>query len=826
MEYSPPTSTEDSPDDGGPYLNHHHQVNHQQQLEDSPDPYLYNYQTGNDDFEYAQQGYPAMMFNGNGKSSNNNTGSGSRRQTTQPASALTANGRKRKHATQACDYCSRRKVRCDGAKPTCATCSERGVGDQCTYGRVQRRRGPKSSPAAALKLRVQELILQLKTILEQGPEALNMLRDEGGLELLSNTIQASGGVASTATNNNSNSRRKSSGADASPLNQLVRAAAMSEQTFTLRPPVISHPTVLYFPSKDNNPSLLPPMNANVADLMSPRHNQVVSEMLEIIWFLETDQEGPQLLDAEAPSRKRKKRRGGDVDEAGIMGERSIPIPRGLDDGPIELDLPLEVYQNVLDYFFEHLYEIKLTVCGVNKNMIPTDLTRFSPFLLNCICAIAYLERPFTGHEPPALPIGWNGSEAFYARARSLMPRFLERPSLDTVNAFHLLVEYTGHMGESSLAWMYSGMAIRMSQGLGLFTARYPVHLPWWIRERCRRIAWADFIIDRLTSAFADRPSLLKEYEVAQVPLPSVEAAWEATQPNDPNPPAGFSEHGGLITEGIAPPNTKHTITQIISLSRVMGRILGHVGKQQAQTAATIASENNSNSNEPLTNGKSLSASSSASAPFFMLGGDADTADDINSRDLADLDAQLFRWRSRVPPHLLPPSPHAPLPQDLQWDVAFLWLYYATCVCTLHRPHAVKDLKTNTVSSVSFEACRVAAVDATRAIEWITSMQDGKFINGSPYQFVCVIQTGLVHLLVAKSSTNPSHVATARQAINLHMSVLERSGQFRAARRLHRVMASVITQVESSPNKVEELNGRHHEDDVIKEETGGENGYDA
>ena len=269
---------------------------------------------------------------------------------------------------------------------------------------------------------------------------------------------------------------------------------------------------------------------------------------------------------------------------------------------------------------------------------------------------------------------------------------------------------------ASLAWMYSGMAIRMSQGLGLFRGRYPSHLPWWIRERCRRIVWADFIIDRLTSAFADRASLLKEYEVAQAPLPSTDAAWQAAQYDDINAPLGFNEHGGLITEGVTSSSIKSYSTQLISLSRVLGRILDHVAKLSSQEPTALSNKQ------------------------FLLGGDADTADDVNSRDLADLDAQLFRWRSRVPAHLLPPPPHhAPSPTELNREVAFLWMYYATCVCTLHRPHAVKDLRKSNTASVSFEACRVAAVDATRAIEWLTSPSEGMFINGSPYQFVCVIQ---------------------------------------------------------------------------------------
>jgi hypothetical protein len=54
------------------------------------------------------------------------------------------------------DHHSRqRKIRCDGAKPTCEVCIKRGV-SVCTYDAAPKRRGPDRQPGARQRLRMEE----------------------------------------------------------------------------------------------------------------------------------------------------------------------------------------------------------------------------------------------------------------------------------------------------------------------------------------------------------------------------------------------------------------------------------------------------------------------------------------------------------------------------------------------------------------------------------------------------------------------------------------------------------------------------------------------
>ncbi|KAI9464587.1 hypothetical protein BJY52DRAFT_1114909 [Lactarius psammicola] len=54
----------------------------------------------------------------------------------------TTQGRPRTRVFVACIQCRGRKIRCDGAKPMCHHCCQRGGNEQCTYDLLPKRRGP------------------------------------------------------------------------------------------------------------------------------------------------------------------------------------------------------------------------------------------------------------------------------------------------------------------------------------------------------------------------------------------------------------------------------------------------------------------------------------------------------------------------------------------------------------------------------------------------------------------------------------------------------------------------------------------------------------
>lgn len=52
----------------------------------------------------------------------------------------------------ACVVCRRRKLKCDGNKPSCGTCSR--LGHDCAYDQVRRKSGPKRGYVKALEARL------------------------------------------------------------------------------------------------------------------------------------------------------------------------------------------------------------------------------------------------------------------------------------------------------------------------------------------------------------------------------------------------------------------------------------------------------------------------------------------------------------------------------------------------------------------------------------------------------------------------------------------------------------------------------------------------
>lgn len=54
----------------------------------------------------------------------------------------------------ACIICRKRKLKCDGSKPSCSTCTR--LGHNCAYDEVRRKSGPKRGYVKALEERLSE----------------------------------------------------------------------------------------------------------------------------------------------------------------------------------------------------------------------------------------------------------------------------------------------------------------------------------------------------------------------------------------------------------------------------------------------------------------------------------------------------------------------------------------------------------------------------------------------------------------------------------------------------------------------------------------------
>lgn len=72
----------------------------------------------------------------------------------QAAGATSANSSVPKPKRLACMICRKRKLKCDGVKPSCSTCTR--LGHTCAYDEVRRKSGPKRGYVKALEERLSE----------------------------------------------------------------------------------------------------------------------------------------------------------------------------------------------------------------------------------------------------------------------------------------------------------------------------------------------------------------------------------------------------------------------------------------------------------------------------------------------------------------------------------------------------------------------------------------------------------------------------------------------------------------------------------------------
>ncbi|KAK4513684.1 uncharacterized protein ATC70_005688 [Mucor velutinosus] len=85
---------------------------------------------------------------------------------------------KRKRLALACNVCRRKKIKCDGVKPTCGKCER--FHQECTYTDVVKKRGPRQGHIDLLEQRLrkmEELITTGSSVLEASPSSLPMVEE-------------------------------------------------------------------------------------------------------------------------------------------------------------------------------------------------------------------------------------------------------------------------------------------------------------------------------------------------------------------------------------------------------------------------------------------------------------------------------------------------------------------------------------------------------------------------------------------------------------------------------------------------------------------------
>ncbi|KAJ3041018.1 hypothetical protein HK097_002401, partial [Rhizophlyctis rosea] len=604
-------------------------------------------------------------------------------------------GGKRKRITQACDACNKKKVKCDGTKPTCANCQRSN--QSCSYSRGAKKRGPRAGYIESLENRLKEMEALLKPLQSDGK------MPEGGIPGFDGFPKSGsmGGpsAGSSASSEGGDSHGDRGGDDFGSSGQYFNSPAMGYNS-----PVQS--------SIQPTPSAIPP--------------EATAELIEL--------------------------------------------------------------------YFHYVYPIMPLI---HKPTFMRNLPNESPLMLNAMYAVAarYSQHPAIRTNPNAL---YNSGDVFYIKARELVDHYMDVPNVSTVNALLVLATYAAGSGRGSAAWMYSGMAIRMAQELKLnvepeFEEAYASanRLSWLERETRRRLWWCCFVLDRYAGAAADRSMIINEKD-CKVYLPSNEYAWNSVnEVNDEPSEIGNNKDSfqiavltstNMFTPGIPAQNG---FGYFVLLTKIFGKIVeysNHFKNPQRNGGPGSA---NPTVTTPIASGTNPSAPGANAAP------DTDYQLSILDASLRDWFASLPDWMRTVGDVYTnelgsrnPPS----------WQIAYLHIFYHTCVILLHRPKmmiALREQPQSVQFSPPFIVCNSSAGEISAVISKVMATNPN-FYYFSPFTGFCIFQSGLIHVMAAQVSNDPGIVKAAQRNVEVHVAALGGVAKYWfMGGRLHSVLRNLI-----------------------------------
>ncbi|KAM0753522.1 hypothetical protein T439DRAFT_322417 [Meredithblackwellia eburnea MCA 4105] len=208
-----------------------------------------------------------------------------------------------------------------------------------------------------------------------------------------------------------------------------------------------------------------------------------------------------------------------------FGQANSPasVVRIFDD---ESDIPRpEVLDHLYPLFLERMgcYFPFLSLESLNALDCDDPETRVTaPLLINSVCAVAsrFSDSPLiTGKALNRLPATYG--VPFCDRAKQILVPLLGVPSSNTVAALLLLAYYEFGLNSEGALWMFSGMALRMAQDLGLHQDIHEHRSEVGPKERARDnlLFWSCVLLDRTLALGVGRPVTIKETEI-NAPLPT------------------------------------------------------------------------------------------------------------------------------------------------------------------------------------------------------------------------------------------------------------------------------------------------------------------
>ncbi|OBZ84950.1 Nitrogen assimilation transcription factor nit-4 [Choanephora cucurbitarum] len=602
---------------------------------------------------------------------------------------------KRQRVSRACDLCRKKKIKCDGAAPICGNCKAFQLG--CSYQDTTKKRGPPKGYIEAIENRLHKLEGYLQDIVvpDDDVRTIELLKE------LRAPLETSSGETIEARPQRRQRRRQTK-----PNTAVTHDSSISGRLFTDSPTALSHSDFDDLSQSHiigSSPSPPPQSYRSNSGHEDPSGSLTMDENGLVRYLGKSS--GFYLLSNSRTyqngafhfSGYMHKRKAFSEDEDS-SGEREdypmMPEKRHLVD-PLELP-PKDLSEHLIVLYFTHFYPV--LPLFYKRRLNCAGSSPVSPLLLNAIYAIASRVSPDRRvRSDPNIPE--TAGDIFFERARCLLDEYYDTPRISTVQALLLMSSHQMGAMKAARAWLYSGMAFRMAQDLGL--NRNCDH--WSIlpeeREHRKRVFWCCYVVDRITSAVYGRSSNFEERD-CDVPFPSIDDDEPIkAKDNSSRPPASLLQ----------------VFIETIKVCDILGHVLQNIYYANAKYHTT----------------------------------DSQHLDYI----LTTLNRQLSEWHSRLPESLQyhpPNTQNGEKGPDPPSAICQLHLIYHTTMILLHRSFIPGPTQKHLpISLPSYKLCESAATSILDIVNIMLGEDHLRYMyNFSVYY---VFTAGIIFIKLASSN---------------------------------------------------------------------------
>jgi len=467
---------------------------------------------------------------------------------------------KRKRLTQACDACRKKKVKCSGDKPSCNNCSRLGM--TCTYLPSTRKRGPRVGLVESLEKRLQQMEKLLQPLKEQ--RLIDDVEDKKSVK--------------KPRLNSKNSETNNSDISINPYNEsqpefinIFSQTQVVEQKQTQHEQISNVDNNITSEDEDDELIFFGKSSANPGY----RHRKEAFVHCDLDVSIKSE---PSEINEHSSSPESNS----SIEDIPIISPITAVISNKNSEFP-----PLEMVQHLAACFFRHM-DTQMPMFHEATFMNQLRQNKISPILVYAMCAVSarYSNNPSILRDPP-----YKSGEPFAAIAlnKYLFDTF-DYPSVEHVQGLILLTKHMYGIGKGPRAWMFTGMAVRMAQELGLHKVDESGSKPsnssetFFIQKEIRRRTfWSCFLLDRFAACALGRPTLIDEDD-CDVKLPCHEAIWNLERPFE-SPLIGEFFKDEKINHGarLALTNTGMSAC-LVSVTALLGRVCQHVNRSKPYDA--------------------------------------------------------------------------------------------------------------------------------------------------------------------------------------------------------------------------------------------------